>query len=79
MKISPFPSPLKLFAKDVHFCDLKTKEEKGQSSITKNQMFRDLVKKANENQVLFDYVLADIPREIEESANRRRRLLRFFD
>ncbi|MFZ0564939.1 MAG: transposase [Chlamydiales bacterium] len=54
-----FPISFEAVCKDLHFCDLKTKEEKRQSSITKNQMFRDLVKKANENQVLFDYVLAD--------------------
>jgi hypothetical protein len=54
-----FPISFEAVCKDLHFCDLKTKEEKRQSSITKNQMFRDLVKKANENEVLFDYVLAD--------------------
>lgn len=45
--------------KDVHFCDLKTKAEKRQSSITKNQMFRAIIQQAIDNQVRFDYVLAD--------------------
>ena len=45
--------------KDVHFCDLKTKTEKRQSSITKNQMFRAMIRQATDNQVKFDYVLAD--------------------
>ena len=53
------PISLEVVCKDIHFCDLKTKEEKRQSSITKNQMFRELVKKAKDNQVQFDYVLAD--------------------
>jgi hypothetical protein len=45
--------------KDVHFCDLKTKTEKRQSSITKNQLFRKMIQQAIDNQVKFDYVLAD--------------------
>lgn len=45
--------------KDLHFCDLKTKTEKRQSSITKNQMFRAMIQQAIDNQVKFDYVLAD--------------------
>lgn len=45
--------------KDLHFCDIKTKTEKRQSSITKNQMFRSMIQQAIDNQVKFDYVLAD--------------------
>ena len=45
--------------KNLHFCDLKTKKEKRQSYITKNQMFRSIIQQAIENQVKFDYVLAD--------------------
>ena len=45
--------------KDVHFCDLKTKTEKRQSSITKNQMFRAMIHQAIDNRVKFEYVLAD--------------------
>ena len=46
-------------SKDVHFCDLKTQTEKRQSSTTKNQMFRVMIQQAIDNQVKFDYVLAD--------------------
>jgi hypothetical protein len=46
-------------SKDLHFCDLKTKTEKRQSSVTKNQMFRKMIQQAIENQVKFEYVLAD--------------------
>lgn len=53
------PISFEVIRKDIHFCDLKTKKEKRQSSITKNQMFRTLVQQAITNQVKFDYVLAD--------------------
>lgn len=53
------PISFSIVSKDTHFCDLKTREEKRQSSVTKNQMFRAHVKQAVENQVKFDYVLAD--------------------
>jgi hypothetical protein len=53
------PISFDIVSKDTYFCDLKTREEKRQSSVTKNQMFRELVKQAKENQVKFDYVLAD--------------------
>jgi hypothetical protein len=45
--------------KDLYFCDLKTKTEKRQSSVTKNQTFRAIIQQAIENEVKFDYVLAD--------------------
>ena len=53
------PIAFEAVCKDVHFCDLKTKTEKRQSSITKNQMFRAMIRQAIDNQVKFDYVLAD--------------------
>ncbi len=53
------PIGYEAISKDLHFCDVKTKKEKRQSSITKNQHFRALVKQATLNHVLFDYVLAD--------------------
>ena len=48
-----------IVSKDMHFCDLKTKEEFRKSSITKNQRFRSLVQQAITNKIEFDYVLAD--------------------
>lgn len=53
------PIGYEVISKDLHFCDVKTKKERRQASITKNQHFRGLVKQAVFNQVLFDYVLAD--------------------
>lgn len=53
------PISYEVITKDLYFCDLKTKKEKKQSSITKNQHFRAMVKQAIMNQILFDYVLAD--------------------
>ncbi|WP_080502824.1 hypothetical protein [Neochlamydia sp. EPS4] len=43
----------------MHFCDVKTKKEKRQPSITKNQHFRALTQQAVTNQAKFEYVLAD--------------------
>jgi hypothetical protein len=54
-----FPISFELVCKDLHFCDLKTKQEKRQSSVTKNQQFRKLIQQAISNQIKFDYVLAD--------------------
>lgn len=53
------PIAYEAISKDTHFCDVKTKKEKRQASISKNQHFRAIVKQAVVNQVLFDYVLAD--------------------
>jgi hypothetical protein len=53
------PIAYEVISKDLHFCDVKTKKEKRQSSITKNQLFRAIVKQAVANQILFEYVLAD--------------------
>ncbi|BBI17607.1 transposase [Neochlamydia sp. S13] len=54
-----FPIGFEVIKKDMHFCDVKTKKEKRQSSITKNQHFRALIQQAAANQVKFEYVLAD--------------------
>ena len=54
-----FPVAFEVITKDLHFCDVKTKKEKRQSSVSKNQHFRSLVKQAVTNQIKFDHVLAD--------------------
>jgi hypothetical protein len=38
---------------------VRTKKEKRQASINKNELFRSMVKQAVKNGVLFDYVIAD--------------------
>jgi hypothetical protein len=53
------PIGYEVITKDMHFCDIKTKKEKRKSSITKNQHFRAIVRQAVENEVQFEYVLAD--------------------
>ena len=45
--------------KDLCFCDIKTKKEKRQSSINKNEIFRSILAQAIANNVKFEYVLAD--------------------
>ena len=53
------PVAYEVVTKTLHFCDIKTKQEKRQSSTTKNQHFRSIVKQAVENNIWFEYVLAD--------------------
>jgi hypothetical protein len=46
--------------KTVHYCDLKTRKEKRQSVVSKNEMMRSMIAQAIESQHLkFRYVLAD--------------------
>ena len=45
--------------KDILYSDLDTQRQKRKASISKNVMFRQLIQQAANNQVLFDYVLAD--------------------
>lgn len=45
--------------KDLFFCDVETKKEKRKASITKNELFRSMIKQAVSNNVKFEYILAD--------------------
>jgi hypothetical protein len=53
------PIACEAICKDVAFCDVATKKEKRKSSVSKNEMFRSIIKQAVTNQIQFDYVLAD--------------------
>jgi len=53
-----FPIAYETIRKDVLFCDVKTKKEKRQASINKNQLFRSMVEQAIKNEVKFEYILA---------------------
>jgi len=53
------PVGYELITKDVTYCDVKTKQERRKSSVTKNQLFRKLIEQAVNNKVMFEYVLAD--------------------
>lgn len=64
-QLPPTDAPLRVpvlfqaVTKEIHFCDLKTRREKRQSAITKNEMLRRMVAQAIENGLRFRYVLAD--------------------
>jgi hypothetical protein len=54
------PVAFECVKKTVRFCDVKTRKEKRQSPVTKNEMMRSMLKQAVESQHLkFRYVLAD--------------------
>lgn len=53
------PIGYEVITKDLHYCEVESKKEKRKSSKTKNELFRDLLNKAVENQIKFSYVLAD--------------------
>lgn len=53
------PIAYEIITKDLRFCDIKTKKEKKESSINKNKLFRSILAQALDNNVKFEYVLAD--------------------
>lgn len=53
------PVSFEVVLKTLHFCDVKSKKEKRQSPITKNEMLRQMVQQNIHNQLKFKYVLAD--------------------
>ena len=53
------PIAYEAIRKDQYFCDIETKEVKRKSSITKNELFKSILKQAVLNQIKFEYVLAD--------------------
>ena len=48
------PIAYEIIKKDIQYCDLKTKRVRRRSNVTKNQLFRQLIQQACENNVLFD-------------------------
>jgi len=54
-----FPIGYDVVKKDIPFSDLATKKQKRRASVTKNEMFQNMLRQAWQNKVLFDYVLAD--------------------
>lgn len=53
------PISYEVIHKDLHYCDIKTKKTIRKASVTKNEHFRNLVQQACNNQIKFEYVLAD--------------------
>ncbi len=45
--------------KDITYSDIKTRQTRRKSSVTKNQLFQNLIAQAITNKVMFDYFLAD--------------------
>jgi len=53
------PIAFEIVKKDIPFSDLKTRQVKRKSNITKNTLMRDMILTAVKNQVKFQYVLMD--------------------
>lgn len=53
------PIGFEVVKKEIVYSDITTRRQKRKSKISKNEMFRSLIKQAVGNHVLFDYVLAD--------------------
>lgn len=54
------PISFEVVKKDITYVDKKTGKNKRKSSITKNELLRNIVSTCNSNKILFKYVLADI-------------------
>ncbi|HHQ4115538.1 TPA: IS701 family transposase, partial [Legionella pneumophila] len=53
------PIGYEIIKKDITYCEIKTKKLKRKASVSKNELFRQLIQQAVTNQVPFDYILAD--------------------
>jgi hypothetical protein len=53
------PVGYEVIKKDISYCDIQTRQTRRKSSVTKNQLFQNLIAQAITNKVMFDYVLAD--------------------
>lgn len=56
---SAVPVAFEIVKKDLEFSDLKTRQRKRVSSISKNEYMRDMIQVCIHNEVKFEYVLAD--------------------
>jgi Transposase DDE domain len=53
------PVSFEAVKKEILFCDIKTRQEKRQSKITKNELMRQMIEQCIKNRLQFRYVLAD--------------------
>ena len=53
------PIGYEVIRKDLYYCDIKTKKPIRKASVTKNEHFRNITQQACNNQIKFEYVLAD--------------------
>lgn len=53
------PIGYEIVKKNILYSEIKTRRQKRKAGTSKNEMFRSIIQQATNNQVLFDYVLAD--------------------
>jgi len=53
------PVAFEIVKKPIEFSDIKTKQRKRKSEITKNELMRDIIQTAINNQLKFSYILMD--------------------
>jgi len=53
------PIGYEIVHKDIKYSDVETKKVKRKAAITKNEHFREILKQAYNNKILFSWVLAD--------------------
>lgn len=53
------PVAYEVVRKDVEYCDPKTKKQKREASVSKQEHFRNMIQTSIQNDVKFEYVLAD--------------------
>jgi len=53
------PVAYEIVRKPIHFCDLVTKQEKRKSTVTKNELMREMIQTCLANQLKFRFVLMD--------------------
>lgn len=53
------PIAFETIRKPIWYCDLETRNEKRQSTVTKNELLRNMIEQALRNQLIFRYILAD--------------------
>ena len=53
------PVGFEIIKKPIMFCDIKTKQEKRKSEVTKNELMRDMIQTTINNKIKFSYILMD--------------------
>ena len=53
------PVGYEVLKKEIHYCDVKTRKEKRESVVTKNELMRQMIEQCIANQLIFKYILAD--------------------
>ncbi len=72
------PIAFETIHKTIRYSDIKTKKEKRKSSITKNELMRDMIKEAINKELKFRYILADTWFGSTENMNFIQKKKKFF-